>query len=88
MGVGPGVPVPSGVGVFVRVADAVGVMHPAVVSMCMVQPPLILPTSTPRSSLTYSDHVPFGFVPLNTPIATGPPGAGASAHEKSELVIR
>jgi hypothetical protein len=53
-----------------------------------VHPPLMLPTSTPASSRTYKDHVPFGFVPLNTDnncgSVYGPAGAGAG---KTSVVV-
>ena len=83
-----GVPLGEAVAVNVGEGDAVAVavgVPQAVVSVT-VHPPLIVPTSAPRSSLTHRCHVPFGSVPLNTDIATVTPGAGAGAGNTSDVV--
>src|SRR6185295_5120730 len=48
----------------------------ATVVMSRHQPPLMLPPSSPVSSVTYSDQTPFGLVPLNTLSADPPEGGG------------
>lgn len=78
----PGVDVAVAAAVFVNVGVGGGVPEPDVVTRS-VQPPLMLPTSTPSSSRTYSDHVPFGEKPLNADNAAPPPGTGAGAGKLS-----
>jgi hypothetical protein len=75
----------------VNVAVAVGVGDgdgQASVEMVSSHPPAMVPTAPPLfwSSMTYSDQVPFGSVPLYTERAepteggpgVGPPGAGGA----------
>ena len=58
-----------------------------VVMMCRAHPPLMLPKSVVASSRTYSDQVPFGFVPLNIVSGeAGPAGVGAGAGNVSVVV--
>ena len=79
--VGTGVPVEVDVGVEVFVPVGAG-PQPSVV-MCNAHPPLIEPKSVPSSSTTYSDHVPFGELPLKIERAEPPNGAGAGAAHAS-----
>ena len=76
------------VGAGVPVDVAVGVPPQLFVVMCRAHPPLMLPTSTPTSSRTYNDHVPFAVVPLNTDSATVAPTAGAGAGNTSDAVSK
>jgi len=45
--------------------------------------PAISPTSSPASSTTYSDQVPFGFPPSKVERSTSPLGVGAGAGNGS-----
>ena len=85
VGVSVAVDVAVGVLVFVAVAVfvAVGVGQRSV-AILSSQPPVMLPVSKSESSITYRDHVPFGFVPLKAS-NDEPAGAGAGAGKTSDV---
>ena len=80
-----------GVNVLVGVGDAVAVLvgvaqTPPSVMMLISHPPVIVPESVPKSSTTYSDHVPFGAVPTKVDRADEPvTGVGAGAGNGSPV---
>jgi hypothetical protein len=69
-GVGVGVGVPG-----VTVGLGVGVAQMPLVLMLKLHPPVMVPTSPPRSSTTYRLQVPFGFSPLKAANVSVPHGA-------------
>src|SRR3977135_1325818 len=72
VGVGVGV---AGVGETEAVGLGVGDGQAPLVEMLKLHPPVMVPTSPPRSSTTYRLQVPFGFSPLKAARVSVPHGA-------------